>query len=139
MSSDSGATWTAFNTGLNSLQVARLTDDGVYLYAGTLGGGVNRYGITTDVAEQRDRTIGISAYPVPCDGMVHHGHRTGCRLRDHRQVLDAAGRVVAEQRTGVRPAGPHQLIWNLEAVAPGLYTCRVVAGAVQGSVRVVVE
>ena len=139
MSSDSGATWTAFNTGLNSLQVARLTDDGVYLYAGTLGGGVNRYGITTDVAEQRDRTIGISAYPVPCDGGFTTAIELDAASEIFVQVQDAAGRVVAEQRTGVRPAGPHQLIWNLEGVAPGIYCCRVVAGAVQGSVRVVVE
>ncbi len=139
MSSDSGATWTAFNTGLNNLQVARLTSDGVYLYAGTLGGGVNRYGITTGVAEQRDRTIGISAYPVPCDGRLTTAIELDAASEITAQLLDAAGRVVAEQRTGVRPAGPHQLIWNLEAVAPGIYCCRVVAGTVHGSVRVLVE
>lgn len=137
MSSDSGATWTAFNTGLNSLQVARLTSDGVYLYAGTLGGGVNRYGITTGVAEQRDRTIGISAYPVPSEGMLTTAIDLNAASDITAHLLDAAGRVVAEQRTGQRPAGTHLLTWNMEALAPGLYNCSVVAGGRRRSVRVV--
>ncbi len=139
MSSDSGATWTAFNTGLTNLQVARLTSDGVYLYAGTLGGGVNRYGITTGVDEQSDRTVGISAYPVPCATTLTTTVQLTGEPHLIAQLLNATGQVVAEQRALPMSAGPHNLIWDITALPSGVYTCRVVAGDRQGSLRLVVQ
>lgn len=139
LSTDTGATWTAFNNGLANLQVARLTSDGVYLYAGTLGGGLYRYGITTGLNDVRARTVGISAYPVPCDGRLTTTVQLQVAADVNASLLDATGKVVAEQHRGRMPAGTHPLTWNVDQLAPGLYGCRVVAGAHRGFVQVVVE
>ena len=139
MSSDSGATWTAFNTGLNNVQVARLTDDGVYLYAGTLGGGVNRYGVTTVMDENLEQTIGISAYPVPCNGILTTTVQLGASAVLTAQLLDATGRAVAYQQLGRVSPGTHPLVWNVGTLASGLYTCRVQIGDQADHVRVLVE
>ena len=139
MSSDSGATWTAFNTGLNSLQVARLTDDGVYLYAGTLGGGVNRYGITTGVKENSERSIQVSAFPVPCNGMLTTTVHVNTSAVLTAQLVDATGRVVAHQQLGLTSPGTHPLVWNVGSLATGFYTCRVQVGDQADHVRFVVE
>ena len=139
MSTDTGATWTTFNNGLTATQVVRLTSDGVYLYAGTLGGGVFRYGISLGVEGQQEQAIGISAYPVPCGGSLTTAINLVAPVELTAQLLDATGRVVAEQREGRKPTGTHQLSWNVEALAPGFYSCRVLAGDGQGSVRVVVQ
>jgi hypothetical protein len=139
MSDDTGATWTAFNDGLTTLQVARLTSDGVYLYAGTLGGGLFRHGLTVGVDELRAQPVGLNAYPVPCtDILTTTIHLT---LDDdlHAQLIDATGKVVAEQRRGRMPAGPHTLTWNVDHLASGPYGCRVITGTQQGYVQVVVE
>ncbi|MCU0319205.1 MAG: T9SS type A sorting domain-containing protein [Flavobacteriales bacterium] len=139
LSSDSGATWTPFNNGLPSTQVARLTSDGVYLYAGTLGGGLFRYGITTGVNELRAQHVGIRAYPVPCADVLTTTVHLTTDTELHAQLIDATGKVVAEQRRGRMPAGSHSLTWNVDQLVPGLYGCRVITGAQQGFVQVVVE
>ena len=139
MSTDTGATWSTFNDGLTNLQVARLTSDGVYLYVGTLGSGVYRYGITTGLGEVHVQPIDITAYPVPCDASLTTAINVKASTELSAQMLDATGKLVAEQRAGRLPAGTHLLMWNTEALAPGLYTCRVMAGAAQGSLRLVRE
>jgi hypothetical protein len=139
LSTDTGATWTAYNTGLASLQVARLTSDGVYLYAGTLGGGVFRYGITTGVDDQIDRTIGISAYPVPCDGILTTTVQVTASASLTAQLMDATGRVVAYQHLGRVSPGAHALEWKVGTLAAGSYTCRVQLDDRTAHVRVVVE
>ncbi|MCC7501747.1 MAG: T9SS type A sorting domain-containing protein [Flavobacteriales bacterium] len=139
MSSDSGATWTAFNTGLNDLEVARLTSDGVYLYAGTLGGGVNRYGISTGLDGSRERPVGVSAFPVPCATTFTTVVQLSGVGEVTAQLVSVTGQVVAEQRVLPMSAGARTLTWDVTTLAPGVYICRVVAGGRQGMVRVVVQ
>lgn len=139
MSTDTGATWTALNGGLTNQLVVRLTDDGEYLFAGTLGGGVFRYAIGTSVDELHAQPIGVSAYPVPCGGSLTTSVRLNAPADVSVQLLDATGKVMAEQLTGRLLAGVHLITWNVDELAPGLYGCRVAAGAQQGFVQVVVE
>ena len=139
LSTDSGAIWTPFNTGLGSAQVVRLTSDGVYLYAGTLSGGLHRAGITVGVNEMHAQPVVLSAYPVPCADLLTTSVRLNASGDFTAQLLDATGKVVAEQRRGRMPVGTHMLTWNVDQLAPGLYGCRVATGAQQGFVQVVVE
>lgn len=139
VSTDTGATWTTLNTGLSALQVVRLTDDGVYLYAGTLGGGVFRYGITTSVYESRTQPIGIRAFPVPCASSFTTIVQLDGQQEATAQLLNATGQLVAEQHALPMSAGPHNLIWDMTALPSGVYACRVVSDGRQGKVRVVVQ
>lgn len=137
MSTDTGATWTAFNDGLTTQQVVRITSDDLYLYAGTLGGGIFRYGVAVGLEELREEPFEVSAYPVPCDGSLTTSIRLAAYTDVTVRLCDAMGRVVAERREERLSAGTHTLFWSTGDLAPGLYSCRVVAGRSHGVAHVV--
>lgn len=126
MSTDTGATWTAFNNGLTNQLVARITDDGEYLYAGTLGNGVYRYG-TDSIGQaigEHIATDALSVYPVPASDRVNvqwTGHRAVSYL-----LRTASGAVA--QRGNVTGNGI-----AMDALPPGLYFLEVHDG--KGAVR----
>lgn len=93
----------------------------------------------TGMDDRDAQPIGINTYPVPSHGTLNTAITLETAADLSAQLLDATGRVVAEQREGQKPAGSHLLTWNVEGLAPGLYTCRVMAGDGQDTVRVVVQ
>lgn len=128
MSADSGATWAQLNTGLTNLVVARLSHDGNYLYAGTLGGGLHRFqfdDLNTSVAQVPHHTQ-LRVFPNPARGRVRvewDGHRpVRYVLRSIDGALVQQGDLVAN---GI----------NLDASHAGLYLLEL-QGA-DGSVRTV--
>lgn len=118
MSTDTGATWTAFNNGLTNQQIARLTSDDEYLYAGTLGNGVYRYGtdsIGQAIGEHR-ATDALTVFPVPAADRVNvrwTGHRTmSYIMRTSTGAIAQRGNVVGD---GIA----------VDALPPGLYFLEV--------------
>jgi len=52
-------------------------------------------------------------------------------------LYDPAGNRVAELAGGVRPAGEHSISWDATGLQPGVYLCKLAAGAESGTVRLV--
>lgn len=135
---DMGATWEPFSGGLTNHTVMRLTDDGSYLYAGTLQG-LHRYDLSTGIAPPAVATMRVEVHPIPTSDQltteVHLDEYAFIHLRLH----DVTGRVVAERVAGMRPAGAHRFTWDMTRLASGAYSCLVTAGAERSVVRVVRE
>jgi hypothetical protein len=55
--------------------------------------------------------------------------RVGCA------VYDAAGNLVSRLAAGAQAAGAHRLIWNAEALAPGVYFCQLTGDGVSATTR----
>ena len=70
------------------------------------------------------------------------GVSTGLASMARLELFDAQGRRVAEVANRFFPAGRHTLSWDRlgvsgEAVRPGVYLCRLTAGAVRDQTRLV--
>jgi parallel beta-helix repeat protein len=92
----------------------------------------------TPVGEDRlpAKTVltGVSAHPNPFNPQVAITFSLARERHVAVNVLDVAGRVLAELHAGVLPAGEHRFTWagtdrNGRPVASGTYFYRIVAGA----------
>lgn len=134
-SADGGATWTAMNDGIPNMQVARLTHDDDYLYAGTLGGGLCRYDFTpsgSGLVETSNARLSI--HPVPAtDRVTVEGF--GAAGPTSVWAVDLTGRRVAlpTHRAGDR------LIADVSSLHAGEYLLRVIAEGTTYAGRFVVE
>jgi len=50
-------------------------------------------------------------------------------------VYDAAGNIVSRLQAGTQPPGEHQLIWDAAGMKPGVYFCKLTAGASTSAAR----
>lgn len=139
LSTDTGATWTAFNDGLSSLQVNRLTSDEEYVYVGTMGALFRYDDLGSAVKEQSMGAVRLSAWPVPCTDAFTLSMVLDGASGVYAQLFDVSGALVTTRTMGMVAPGVHNLPWDVSDLAPGLYTCLVVADGQRQAVRVLKE
>ena len=132
LSTDGGVSWVEMNNGLGSQQVVRLTSDAQYLYAGTLGGGAFRYGLTnlpTTVPNVplNDLSLG-HVWPNPCVDATTIAINMKIGGRIYATLHDAMGKQMKVISTSFLPAGPSTLRIDTEDLGSGSYFIRIGTG-----------
>jgi hypothetical protein len=135
-----GTLWTVLDTDNSELPgnglLAVALDSRGNKWAGTLAEGVAVYrkgGVLTSTGGDAPGTPGeiklLQNYPNPFNPgttiAFSLGHQTFVSLG----VFDALGRRVSTLVSEVLPAGKHARRWNAEALAAGVYICRLQTGA----------
>lgn len=138
-SSDSGATWPPFNEGLTNAQVARITSDDSYLYAGTLGGGLFRFDRDQITAvREADSLLEIHPYPNPCADRCTLQLKLPAAEDVRITVLDATGAVCMGTRTVRVGSGTRTVPLDTRELPPGAYMVRLSADSGEAVARVIV-
>lgn len=128
-SSDSGATWTPLNEGLTNAQVARITSDDSYLYAGTLGGGLFRFDRDQITAVREAGTTQVARlHPNPCADRCTLQLELPAGGEVSLTVFDATGAVRSAPKVLRLPPGSRALTLDTRDLAPGTYIVRLSAG-----------
>lgn len=98
--------------------------------------------IASDVSvnELQEDGIGLGAFePNPATERTRIPFSLSSASDALLHLQDASGRVVLVRDLGRLPAGEHQALLDVEALAPGVYTCLLQAGELCSSRRLVVS
>ncbi len=79
----------------------------------------------------------LGAYPNPFNSTVSIGYQTPVAGVVTLKVFDLSGREVATLASGRQGAGEHRVVWSADGQPAGLYFCRMEAGGVSRSVKMV--
>jgi len=77
------------------------------------------------------------AFPNPFNSYVTLKYELPAQTRITLRVFDLSGREVAMLTDGIVTAGQHQAAWDASCAASGVYVCRMEAGGVSASVKLV--
>lgn len=142
LSLDSGHTWSSLNAGILATNIVAFASDDLYLYAGTLGGGLMRFPFSElplAIGSKPAASLEAALTPNP----LVPGSTLRLRLKESGSVtvtvLDAMGRTVLQQAYGHLPQGLHLLPFNPAGLAPGEYACMIQAGDARMTVKAVLE
>ncbi|MBD3370920.1 T9SS type A sorting domain-containing protein [Candidatus Fermentibacteria bacterium] len=133
-SDDSGDTWEEFNDGLSESTVQVLAiDPGDYLFAGTDGGAVYRYGLGVGVESGQTAPVpesSLCAAPNPAVGSTTLRYSLSAATPLTLTIYDLSGRLVATLVDSHLEAGEHSVVWNGTNdagfdVGPGIYLTRL--------------
>lgn len=133
-SDDGGDTWEEFNDGLSESTVQVLAiDPDDYLFAGTEGGAVYRYGLGVGIEGGHQTPLPASrlfAAPNPADGSTTLRYRLSASTRANLSIYDLSGRLVTTLVDSHLEAGEHSAVWNCTDdagfdVGPGIYLTRL--------------
>ena len=79
----------------------------------------------------------LAASPNPFNPVTSVGYYLPERQRVRISVFDASGRMVAVLADGVQSAGDHVARWQASGFASGIYFCRLEAGGVESTKKIV--
>jgi len=77
------------------------------------------------------------AIPNPFNPTTRIAYAVAQQSHVELKIYDARGRLVATLVDGTRPAGKHEVAWNAAAQASGVYFCRLRAGVINETRRLV--
>jgi photosystem II stability/assembly factor-like uncharacterized protein len=135
-STDWGETWEEMNDGLTDLDVIELAfseTDTTWLYAGTEGGGVFRFGLTPGIEEEGGRMGRISQlrlyanHPNPFRGSTKISYFLPKPSSVTLDIYDVTGSLIETLVDETQKPGIHETCWNGKGHFGGLYFCRLKA------------
>jgi photosystem II stability/assembly factor-like uncharacterized protein len=132
LSTDSGLTWNAMDSGLTNSDIGSLGISNGYLFAGPLGLNVNAFrsplseligssGVAT--APQQPQTLNI--YPNPISHEATISFSSGVSSPANVSIYNLLGSEVARLYGGTLDAGNHSFTWDASGAIPGSYMCVV--------------
>jgi hypothetical protein len=150
---DEGATWERWNNGMPEATIItemsyfdRRSIDGNFMeIASSYGRGMWAravLGVPLDVAESPAPPApiisGLKNYPNPFSGQTTVSFALSRPMTVDLQVVDVTGRTVARLLQGPATAGSHSQPFDASKLAPGIYFCRLRAGGVESTQKLVV-
>jgi hypothetical protein len=145
LSTDNGASWTTANSGLlPQTTVLAFVVKGTNLFAGTYGAGVWRRPLSempeSGVYEGQPSAQTIAVYPNPFSTTVTLQYVLDADSRVSMVIYNALGRIVATPIIShSEEAGVHEVEFDAKNLPAGIYWCRVSAGGVEQSAKLVLK
>ncbi len=142
ISTNNGTTWRASKQGLPTLRLRGVRSTGKYLYVATVGYGmwrrpVNEVLTSTEEAEHPGLPADFRLeqnYPNPFNPATtikfYLPSSVGTAYVTSLRVYDLLGREVAMLLNEPKAPGNHEVTWNAEGMASGVYFCKLRAGGV---------
>lgn len=97
------------------------------------------YDLSIGITEEQTSTA-VNLYPNPANGLVNISYSLGTEADVAVNITDAQGRIVKVlQSNTTEVAGDHQVAWNTEGIAAGIYFVNVNVNGKNTVERVVVE
>lgn len=125
VSSDNGATFTAFNTGFYpGVITARMATDGVKLFAGTEGNSIWTYAIPTGLTTNTQLNDAVTIYPNPATTLVNIAYNEEA-ANGKVIITDMLGALVQEVSL---PANSNKAEVSTSKLNSGIYFYTVIAG-----------
>lgn len=132
-STDAGATWIQQNGGLVDVYVTSLAmntggRDSSFIFCGTQGGGFHRmYLSIIPINEQKSVTaaLGMTCLPNPGRDLIQFNYALSQPTRVTIEIYDAQGRRVAIVTDREQAMGQHQVGWDCQKNAAGVYFARI--------------
>jgi len=135
-STNSGVNWQQMNPGLIALNILCLVYDPVNraLYAGTKGGGLYRYDISTGIDEHMagpfpERLVLDQNYPNPFNGSSVIGYRIAHTGVAKMSIYDLLGREVAVLVNEEKTPGFYSVKFDAGGLSSGMYLYRLSSGS----------
>ena len=135
-STTGGGGWVAMNTGLTNLNTTSLgINANKYLFVGTDGSGMSRWGLGVGADEQSPNPVRIklNVQPNPSPGRTAIDYQLTSTTPVHLAIYDIQGRLVKQLVNAPQSPGAHNVVWNGlntegNRVACGIYFCSLDAG-----------
>jgi hypothetical protein len=135
-STDKGASWTDFNSGLNDMFIQALTVNGAYLYAGTEGSSVWRRPLSdVGVISSNSQNIPpkLSCFKITAPTRSNHNMLVTLSFPNSEpvtvKIYKLSGLEIASLVDKTLDRGSHSFSWNIRNIAPGCYMVRMQAGS----------
>ncbi len=96
------------------------------------------HGITSSTPDIAMAASGFKVQPNPVTGQAQLQFSLPNSEQVSIQITDLSGKIIATVLNETVAAGAHTILWNSAGLPDGMYTCRLVAGAISETRKVVV-